>query len=43
MKLEDFYRISLTKKDKTITDLLVIEVYELINKKKGSDKNDNSK
>lgn len=38
MTLEDYYKISITKEEKTVTDLLVIEVYELINKKKGENK-----
>ena len=39
MTLEEYYKMSIAKKDKTVTDLLVIEVYKLINeKKKGNDK-----
>ena len=38
MTLKEYYEIAITKKEKTVTDLLVIEVYELINKKKGTDK-----
>ena len=37
MTIEEYYKNALTKKEKTITDLLVIEVYKLINKK-GNDK-----
>lgn len=42
MTLEEYYKIAITKEVKTVTDLLVIEVYKLINKK-GNDKNDNIK
>lgn len=42
MTLEEYYKIAITKEKKTVTDLLVIEVYKLINKK-GNDKNDNIK
>lgn len=39
MTLEEYYKYAITKEEKTITDLLVIEVYKLINeKKKGNDK-----
>ena len=34
MTLKDYYEIAITKEEKTITDLLVIEVYEMISKKK---------
>ena len=33
MTLEEYYKIAITKEQKTVTDLLVIEVYKLINKK----------
>ena len=36
MTLEEYYKIAVTKKEKTVTDLLVIEVYKLINKKGGN-------
>lgn len=42
MTLEEYYKMAITKEVKTVTDLLVIEVYKLINKK-GNDKNDNIK
>lgn len=39
MTLEDYYKMAITKEVKTVTDLLVIEVYKMINeKKKGNDK-----
>lgn len=44
MILEEYYKMAIAKKEKTVTDLLVIEVYKLINeKKKGNDKNGNIK
>lgn len=42
MTLEEYYKMAIAKEKKTVTDLLVIEVYKLINKK-GNDKNDNIK
>ena len=42
LTLKDYYEIAKEKEFKTVTDLLVIEVYKLINKK-GNDKNDNTK
>lgn len=33
MTLKDYYDLSLAKKEKTVTDLLVIEVYKMIHKK----------
>ena len=38
MTLEEYYKIAITKEVKTVTDLLVIEVYKLITKKKGENK-----
>ena len=38
MTLKEYYDIAITKEVKTVTDLLVIEVYELITKKKGDNK-----
>lgn len=38
MTIEEYYKNALTKKEKTITDLLVIEVYKLVYGKKGNDK-----
>lgn len=39
MTLEEYYKMAITKEIKTVNDLLVIEVYKLINeKKKGNDK-----
>lgn len=43
MTLKEYYDIAINKEIKTVTDLLVIEVYEMISKKKGNDKNDNIK
>ena len=37
MTLEEYYKMAINKEVKTVTDLLVIEVYKLINKK-GNDK-----
>lgn len=37
MTLEEYYKIAITKEQKTVTDLLVIEVYKLINEKKKGD------
>lgn len=33
MTLKEYYDIAIKKKEKTVTDLLVIEVYKMINKK----------
>ena len=42
MTLKDYYELSIKKKEKTVTDLLVIEVYEKL-KKIGGKTNDNIK
>lgn len=34
LTLKDYYEIALKREFKTVTDLLVIEVYKLINEKK---------
>lgn len=33
MTLKEYYDIAIEKKEKTVTDLLVIEVYKMTNKK----------
>ena len=43
MTLKDYYDLAVIKKEKTVTDLLVIEVYKMISKKKGDNKDDNTK
>lgn len=38
MTLKEYYDLAIAKKEKTVTDLLVIEVYKIINKKTGGNK-----